>query len=169
MMQPVINGSVHEETPLISQQPPQGQQQHPYIKSDAAEQEQFSQEKELETTVEQHQTGEDESQGQTEESQEQTESENFTSSGRETEAEQTSTANANSNKPKTYANLFSSSFSSSLPPTSSQPPKMSVSPVSEQFALSLIIISMIITDNNTFLILLKTVGSSKFIHKQYLN
>lgn len=132
LMQPVINGSVHEETPLMNQQQgTQGQPQTHQYTNEPAGQDQFSTEQELDGTSDlpQQQTDED-SQNQIDESQEQTESESFTGTGRETESEQTSAANANSNKPKTFANLFNSSYSSSLPPPNQQPPKTSVSPVS---------------------------------------
>ena len=129
MIQPVINGSVHEETPLINQQPALQPQQNQYIKNEAVESEQFNQEPENDATDDQQQQGEDEPQGPTVDSSEPADSDaNFsTSSGREPEVEPTSVAN--SSKPKTFANLFAPSFSTPLPQPAAQPPKASVSPV----------------------------------------
>ncbi|XP_015588454.1 ras GTPase-activating protein-binding protein 2 isoform X2 [Cephus cinctus] len=138
VMQPVINGSVHEETPLISQQqqqplPPQPQQQqqqqhsHSYIAENTT-QESFSQETESDATADQQQQVDEETQPQAEESQEQVKADPFAPSAPEAEPEQPlPITNTNSSGAKTYANLVKS-FPSATGATSPQAPKLSMSP-----------------------------------------
>lgn len=136
VMQQVLNGSVHEETPLINQQPPQQQQQQPpppalaqqhqYMAEPTA-QTQFVQESELDAAIEQQQV-DNEPQAQTNETHEQTEPEAFNTSVPESEPEhQVSNTSVTSSGPKTYANLVKS-FPSSTGATSPQAPKLSMSP-----------------------------------------
>ncbi|XP_076686204.1 ras GTPase-activating protein-binding protein 2 [Andrena cerasifolii] len=140
VMQQVLNGSVHEETPLINQQapqqpqqqqqqppPPQPAQQHQYI-TEPTSQTQFVQETELDSTAEQQPQAESEPQAQTNETREQPEAETFTPSAQESEPEQpVSNTNVTSSGPKTYANLVKS-FPSTTGATSPQAPKLSMSP-----------------------------------------
>ncbi|KOC71064.1 Ras GTPase-activating protein-binding protein 2 [Habropoda laboriosa] len=140
VMQQVLNGSVHEEAPLINQQPPQQQQQqqqqtppppaqqHQYI-TEPTTQTQFVQETELDTTTaEQQQQTENEPQTQSSENREQPEAESFTASVQESEPEhQVTNTSVTSSGPKTYANLVKS-FPSTTGATSPQAPKLSISP-----------------------------------------
>ncbi|XP_061932998.1 ras GTPase-activating protein-binding protein 2 [Apis cerana] len=142
VMQQVLNGSVHEETPLINQQPPPAQQQqqqqqqqpppppaqqHQYI-TETTSQTQFVQETELDSTTEQQQQTENEPQVQSNETREQPETETFTTSVQESEPEhQVANTNVTSSGPKTYANLVKS-FPSTTGATSPQAPKLSMSP-----------------------------------------
>lgn len=135
-MQPVINGSVHEETPLLSQQPQpqlltQPQQTVPsqqYIEPVA--QEQFAQEPEVvtEQQQQQQQTVEEENRGQTEDSQEQQAAETFQQAAIEPETDHNVTVNVSSDRPKSYARTVRSS---AMGPTSNQVLKSSMSPVSK--------------------------------------
>ncbi|XP_012283370.1 ras GTPase-activating protein-binding protein 2 isoform X2 [Orussus abietinus] len=143
VMQPVtINGSIHEEAPLIAQQPLQQPQQqappataplqpqhpphsHTYI-PEPVPQEQFPQESD--TSAEQQQQAEEEPQVQVEESHEQPEAETFPATAPEPEPEHpVAAATTNSSGPKTYANLVKS-FSNAAGATSPQAPKLSMSP-----------------------------------------
>lgn len=149
VMQQVLNGSVHEEAPLINQQPPpppqqQQQQQQPqqqpppppaqqhqYI-TEPTSQTQFVQEAELDPAAEQQQQQqqtENEPQAQSNESREQPDAETFTASVQESEPEhQVANTSVTSSGPKTYANLVKS-FPSTTGATSPQAPKLSMSPV----------------------------------------
>ncbi|KZC06771.1 PREDICTED: ras GTPase-activating protein-binding protein 2 [Dufourea novaeangliae] len=139
VMQQVLNGSVHEETPLITQQPPLQQQQqqppppppaqqHQYI-NEPTTQTQFVPETELDSVAEQQQQTENEQQQtQSTENLEQPEPETFNSTTQESEPEhQLPNTNVTSSGPKTYANLVKS-FPSSTGATSPQAPKLSTSP-----------------------------------------
>lgn len=139
-MQQVLNGSVHEETPLINQQssqqpqqqqqqppPPQPAQQHQYI-TEPASQTQFVPETELDTATEQQQPPENEPQTQTNETREQPETETFAAAQESEPEHPVSDTNVTSSGPKTYATLVKS-FPSSTGATSPQAPKLSMSPV----------------------------------------
>ncbi|XP_015181642.1 PREDICTED: ras GTPase-activating protein-binding protein 2 isoform X1 [Polistes dominula] len=153
VMQQVLNGTVHEETTLINQQPqPQPQQQppppppvqqqqqqqpqqqppHQYIAEPTA-QIQFAQETETDTAAEKPTSTEEEPQAQPAETQEQTEAETtYSATTQESEPERQvspNTTNISSSGPKTYANLVKS-FPSSNSTPSPQVPKISMSPVS---------------------------------------
>lgn len=135
-MPPVMNGSVTEDSSLIgqqqaslplSQQPVQAQQPQ-YV--EPVVQEQFSQETETASTTEPQQVTEDEH-SQSAESLEPTE----TACLRPTsdigqDSTLASPANTSNSGPKTYANLVKSCPSSQATLTNTQPPKMSMSPVS---------------------------------------
>lgn len=125
-----INGSVHEDTPLMPQQPPQTQpqptQQHSYI--EPTTQEQFSQENEIDSSNDQVQQPKEELQAANEESSDQQEGSSFSTSHSETSQTMTTATNINSG-PKTYANLVKSSPSSAANVVSPQSQKMSASPV----------------------------------------
>ncbi|XP_066591823.1 ras GTPase-activating protein-binding protein 1 [Prorops nasuta] len=138
VIQQVLNGSVHEESPLIAQQPqPQQQQQltttspppaqqHQYIVEPTTQQ-QFTQETELDATNEQPQQ-ENELQSQTEENREQQEAETFSGNAQEPESDnQASTVLVNNSGPTTYANRVKS-YPTTAGVTSPQASKISISP-----------------------------------------
>ena len=138
MQQVTINGSVHEDSSIISQQPlqqpqqqlpplQQQQQQQPYI-TEQTTQEQFQPESEQDVLSQQQQQQpiKTESHPTSEETNEQPETEEgYTPSTPETETEhQVSSPNTISSGPKTYANLVKCSVGT----TSPQVPKPPMSP-----------------------------------------
>ncbi|XP_011505491.1 PREDICTED: ras GTPase-activating protein-binding protein 2 isoform X2 [Ceratosolen solmsi marchali] len=123
MQQVTINGSVHEDSSIISQQPLQ--QQPPLPQQYMAEpnnQEQFQSESEQDSVSQQQQSIKTDSHPTSEEINEQPEiDQNYTQSTPETETEhQISSQNINNSGPKTYANLVKSF--PNVGSTSPQPP-----------------------------------------------
>ncbi|CAB0032462.1 unnamed protein product [Trichogramma brassicae] len=126
-MQVTINGSVHEDSSIIAQQPlqqPQSLQQQ--YATEKSNEESFQSESEHSGTNQQ-QTIKTDSHVASEESHEPSETEqNYISSVPETEPDQLSMQNVMSNGPKTYANLVKSF--PTVGTTSPQTPKPSISP-----------------------------------------
>ena len=125
-----INGSVHDDTPLMAQQPqqpPQAPQSHSFV-SEQTPPEQFNQETENDNSGEQPEQTKEDSQPVSEEAHEQQEGDNFSVSSPETSQGHTlTTATSTNNRIKTYANLVKSSPSSTGMGPQTQ--KLSMSPV----------------------------------------
>lgn len=134
VMQPTINGSVHDDASLIGQQqpsiPPQQiqQQQQPQYINEPVVQEQFNQETEMNSSNEQQQSKEEAHSSPTE-GFEQSEVESFSTPAAEVGQDHSMAAptNTSNSGPKTYANLVKS-FPGSQTVMTNPPPKMSMSP-----------------------------------------
>lgn len=135
--QVTLNGSVHEDSSIISQQPlqPLPMQQPQYI-SDPSSQEQYQQESEQDSGSQQQQQQaiiKTEPHSVSEETNEQPQpDQNYTSSVPETESEHQITSQNTNTGPKTYANLVKS-FPSVASTTTPQIPKPPNSPVSNMY------------------------------------